>query len=205
MSKSTTRNMIFKETSKKPEWLAELSRKQQHRKSEKFLDHSKRPVVDNTSLKPTRHSMAPFGIHSLNRQGGIGNRDLPTSSSSDNLEDLTTSSSAVRPPINRVENIESTSVNGMINSRTKPIIQPAPEKPHVPLDKPHIPSKPISAAFNKDSGATNENIGNCFIIFIGMLVNCKYKLIVSNVSYNVSIFFLILQVVEHYQGAYLPG
>ena len=205
MSKSTTRNMIFKETSKKPEWLAELSRKQQQRKSEKFLDHSKRPVVDNTSLKPTRHSMAPFGIHSLNRQGGIGNRDLPTSSSSDNLEDLTTSSSAVRPPINRVENIESTSVNGMINSRTKPIIQPAPEKPHVPLDKPHIPSKPISAAFNKDSGATNENIGNCFIIFIGMLVNCKYKLIVSNVSYNVSIFFLILQVVEHYQGAYLPG
>ena len=187
MSKSTTRNMIFKETSKKPEWLAELSRKQQHRKSEKFIDHSKRPVVDNTSLKPTRHSMAPFGIHSLNRQGGIGNRDLPTSSSSDNLEDLTSSSSSVRPPINRLENIESTSVNGMINSRTKPILQPAPEKPHVPLDKPHIPSKPISAAFNKDSGATNENIGNCIIIFKSILVNCEYKMIVSNVPNNVLI------------------
>ena len=132
--------------------------------------------------------MAPFGIHSLNRQGGIGNRDLPTSSSSDNLEDLTSSGSAVRPPINRVENIESTSVNGMINSRTKPIIQPAPEKPHVPLDKPHIPSKPISAAFNKDSGATNENIGNCIIKFKSILVNCKCKLTVSNVSYKVSIF-----------------
>ena len=152
---------IFKQTtSKKPEWLAELSRKQQHRKSEKFLDQSKRPVVD--ANKPARHSMAPFGIHSLNRQGGIGAHAAETtpSLSSDNVEDVNSNSG--RAPFTKFDNTESTSVNAMVNSSTKPVIPPVSEKPYIPQDKPHIPSKPLSTNFNnKDSGTTGHDaIGN---------------------------------------------
>ena len=104
--------------------------------------------------KPARHSMAPFGIHSLTRQGGIGSRGeiLP----SDNLEDLKDSS---RTPFNKFEKAESTSVNAMVNSTIKPVIPPAADKPNVPQDKPHIPSKPVSTNFNKDVGAGNDAIG----------------------------------------------
>ena len=168
----------LKATSKKPDWLAELSRKQQHRKSEKFIDQSKRPVLDVSNLKTSRHSLAvtscssssskpdigsragitplPFGIHSLNRGSGVGNRDIPPPSSSENLENLT---STARSSLNKFDHTESTSVNAMVNSTTKPVILPISEKPQISLDKPHIPSKPLSATFNKDGVAGNDTLG----------------------------------------------
>ena len=150
---------------KKPEWLAELSRKQQHRKSEKFLDQSKRPVVAE-STKPARHSMAPFGIHSLTRQGriGSGRGDIPTSSSSDNLVDDGNVTQRPSNLFNKFEQTESTSVNSMVSTSTRPIIPPVSEKPQLPQDKPHIPSKPLSTNFNKtDNGVMNDAIGNTFM------------------------------------------
>ena len=146
---------------KKPDWLAELSRKQQHRKSEKFIDQSKRPVVAE-STKPARHSMAPFGIHSLTRQGGIGNGrgDIPTSSSSDNLAEDGIVTQRPNNLFNKFEQAESTSVNSMVSTSTRPIIPPVSEKPQLPQDKPHIPSKPLSTNFNKsDNGIGNDAIG----------------------------------------------
>ena len=112
--------------------------------------------------KPARHSMAPFGIHSLTRQGGIGTRAAETtpSLSSDNLEDANLNSG--RAPFDKFDTTESTSVNAMVNSSTKPVIPPVSEKPYIPQDKPHIPSKPLSTNFNnKDSGTTGHDaIGN---------------------------------------------
>ena len=150
---------------KKPEWLAELSRKQQHRKSEKFLDQSKRPVVAE-STKPARQSIATFGIHSLTRQGGIGSGRgaIPTSSSSDNLVDDGNVTQRPSNLFNKFEQTESTSVNSMVSTSTRPIIPPVSEKPQLPQDKPHIPSKPLSTNFNKtDNGVVNDAIGNTFI------------------------------------------
>ena len=116
-------------------------------------------MIDTSNLKPARHSMAPFGIHSLTRQGGITNRgDLPASSSSDNLEDL--NSTGGRLPFDKFEHTESTSVNAMVNSAIKPIVPPVSIKPQIALEKPHLPSKPLSSAFNKENVSTgNDAIG----------------------------------------------
>ena len=113
--------------------------------------------------KPARHSMAPFGIHSLTRQGGIGqSRAAETipSLSSDNVEDVNMNSG--RALFDKFDTTESTSVNAMVNSSTKPVIPPVSEKPYIPQDKPHIPSKPLSTNFNnKESGAIGHDaIGN---------------------------------------------
>ena len=166
---------------KKPDWLAELSRKQQHRKSEKFIDQSKRPVVAE-STKPARHSMAPFGIHSLTRQGGIGSvkGDIPTSSSSDNLVDEGNITQRPNNLFNKFEQTESTSVNSNVSTSIRPIVPPVAEKPQLPQDKPHIPSKPLSTNFNKtDNGVGNDAIGkqsfsyiNVFYIF--NLISANY-------------------------------
>ena len=160
--------------------MAELSRKQQHRKSEKFLDQSKRPVFDGSHLKTTsRHSLAvtsnssssqksdigtrsgvaapiPFGIHSLTRGSGVSNRDIPAIPSPEKSDN---SASAGRTFLNKLETTESISVNAMVNSTTKPVIQSVSEKPNIPFDKPHIPSKPISATFTKDMGVGNDATG----------------------------------------------
>ena len=107
--------------------------------------------------------MAPFGIHSLTRQGGIANRGTetttPPSLSSENVEDF--NSTHGRTPFDKFDASESTSVNAMVNSSTKPVIPPVSEKPYIPHDKPHIPSKPLSTNFSmKDSGtAVNDAIG----------------------------------------------
>ena len=70
-------------------------------------------------------------------------------------------STSGRTPFDKFEAPESTSVNAMVNSSTKPVIPPVSEKPYIPHDKPHLPSKPLSTNFSmKDSGtAVNDAIG----------------------------------------------
>ena len=64
-----------------------------------------------------------------------------------------------RANFSRFEPAESSSVNAMINAATKPVIPPASEKPHIPVDKPHIPTKPSTTTFSKDGGLGSEAIG----------------------------------------------
>jgi hypothetical protein len=108
--------------------------------------------------------MAPFGIHSLTRQGGIakgGSTETTTQSSfsSETTEDFNFTPGCT--PFDKFEVSESTSVNAMVNSSIRPVIPPVSEKPYIPQDKPHIPSKPLSTNFSiKDSGtAVNDAIG----------------------------------------------
>ena len=123
---------------KKPDWLAELSRKQQHRKNEKFIDQSKRPVVAD-----------------LADEGNITQRP-------NNL-------------FNKFEQTESTSVNSNVSTSIRPIVPPVAEKPQLPQDKPHIPSKPLSTNFNKtDTGVGNDAIGKQSFSYTNVFCNSNF-------------------------------
>ena len=106
----------------------------------------------------------------MNRGSGRG--DIPTSSSSDNLADEGSVPQRPNNLFNKFEQVESTSVNSMVSTSTRPIIPPVSEKPQLPQDKPHIPSKPLSTNFNKsDNGIGNDAIGIKFVIILILYPN----------------------------------